>query len=185
MNSLDRDQRLAGLGALGILVSLFMPWYGIAVLICQRRQVPAVARTGWGSFSLIELALVLTAGAAIALLVARMQSRRIKVPLRDGTLLGLAGVWSALLVVERWFDRPGDVCGTGFSLKYGIFVAFAGAIALAIGGIRHRRAERGPADVPAPPLAPTEAVPTEALPTELLPPEPPTAAGSGETPGGR
>jgi hypothetical protein len=180
MDSLDRDQRLAGLGAIGILLSLFMPWYGIAVLICNRRQVPAVTRTGWGSFSLIELALVLTAGAAIVLLLARMQSRPLKVPLRDGTMLGIAGVWSALLVAERWFDRPGDVCGTGFSLKYGIFVAFAGAIALALGGIRHRRRERGPADVAVPPLEPTEP-----LPTEVLPAEGPRAAESGETPDGR
>jgi hypothetical protein len=172
VDSLDRDQRLAGLGALGVLVSLVMPWYGIAVLICGRRQVPGVSQTGWSAFSLVELALVLTAAAALALLAARMQSRRLKLPLRDGTLLGLAGIWSSLLVVERWFDRPEDVCGTGFGLKYGIFVAFAGGVVLALGGLRHRRVERGPADVPPPELAATEKLP-------------PTAPGSGGTPAGR
>ena len=53
----------------------------------------------------------------------------------------IAGAWAAILVGYRMVDRPefGLVGADRTGLRYGIFVALAGAGLLVIGGLRKRR----------------------------------------------
>lgn len=96
----------------------------------------------FGPFSLVEAAVILTAGGVLALLRARAEGRRFHLPLGDGTvILGAAG-WAALLIVTRLFDRP---------LGQNV-LALACAGLLAAAGLRERAIR--PADDVAPP-APT------------------------------
>jgi hypothetical protein len=63
-------------------------------------------------------------------------------------MLFAAGAWAAAIVVYRMVDRPEldfEVVvrvKRDYDLRYGIFVALAGALLIAIAGLRARRTER-------------------------------------------
>ncbi|MBN1530945.1 MAG: hypothetical protein JW895_17920 [Thermoleophilaceae bacterium] len=113
--ALNPEQRVAAVGALLLLVSTF------------------------GPFSFVELAEVLIALAVLALLRARALGKRFHLPLGDGTAIAAAGVWAAVLIVVRLFDRP-----LGQNL-----LALACCAILAGAGLRER-AKRPADDVAAP-----------------------------------
>jgi hypothetical protein len=129
-------ERLAGLGALVCLGALLLPWY--------RAPILGLVKTGLGAFSFAEAALLITAGSALALLMQVARGRRPPLPLHEGTLLAIAGTWSAAIVVFLMFDRPTfRLAGfdQDYSLAYGIFVALGGAVVLVVAGLRIRRIE--------------------------------------------
>jgi hypothetical protein len=117
VRALNPEQRIAAVGAVLLLVSTF------------------------GPFSFVEAAEVLIAFAVLALLRARAQGRRFHLPLGDGTVIAAAGLWAALLIVARLFDRP-----LGQNL-----LALACTAILAFAGLRER-AKRPPDDLPAEPV---------------------------------
>ena len=136
---LNLEQRVAGVGALLLIVSTF------------------------GPFSFVEAAIVLTAGAVLALLKKRADGRRFHLPFGDGTVIFAAGLWSALLILVRVFDRP-----LGQSV-----LALACAAILAGAGARER-AKRPADDVPASPEAATARQPPDAATERLAPEDAPT-----------
>jgi len=79
---LDFEQRVAGVGALLLIVSTF------------------------GPFSFVEAAIVLVGLAVLLLLKKRADGRSFHLPFGDGAVIMAAGAWSALLIVIRLFDRP-------------------------------------------------------------------------------
>jgi len=114
---------------------MLFPWYGI-------QFGPGLSQTGFDSFGLGQLALLVTAGAALFLLARSAGGYRPPRPLRAGGLLALAGAWAAVLIGDLMIDRPDEISGhTHIHLRYGAFVAMAGAVALLVGGLRLRRAE--------------------------------------------
>ena len=115
--ALNPEQRVAAVGALLLLVSTF------------------------GPFSFVEAAEVLLALAVLALLRARALGRRFHLPLGDGTAIAAAGLWAAILIVVRLFDRP-----LGQNL-----LALACCAILAAAGIRER-AKRPADDLAAEPV---------------------------------
>ena len=78
----DFEQRVAGVGALLLVVSTF------------------------GPFSFVEGAIVLVALAVLLLLKKRADGRRFHLPFGDGAVIMAAGAWSGLLIVIRLLDRP-------------------------------------------------------------------------------
>jgi hypothetical protein len=75
------EQKVAGVGALLLIVSTF------------------------GPFSFVEAAEVLVALGVLALVGARGEGRRFHLPFGDGTVVMAAGVWAGILIVIRLFDR--------------------------------------------------------------------------------
>ncbi|MGH2963742.1 MAG: hypothetical protein ACRDL3_16340 [Solirubrobacterales bacterium] len=136
LSRLAAHDRLAIAGAAIVLVSLFLPWYGIAL-------GGGLVKTAIGSFGLIEAALVLTVGAAAALIMICSRGYSLPRPLHEGTLLVAAGAWAAALIGYRMLERPEfEFAGiTRPGLRYGIFVAAIGAALLIVGGLRKRREE--------------------------------------------
>jgi hypothetical protein len=131
--SLEPPARLAAIGALLVPGSMLFPWYGI-------QFGPGLSQTGFDSFGLGELALVLTAGAALILIARSGAGYRPPRPLSEGALLTLAGAWAVLLILYLIIDRPNEISGhTHIHLRYGIFVAMGGAVAMIVGGLRLRR----------------------------------------------
>ena len=131
-------QQLAAVGALVILGSLVLPWYGLK-LIAQLSQ------TGLDSFGWGHAALVLTAGSVLFLLSVSARGYRLPRPLAEGPLLILAGAWCAILVVYLILDRPNNFDPLKVTLRFGIFVPFIGAAAMVLGGLgvsRIHRSER-------------------------------------------
>ncbi|MEK6272272.1 MAG: hypothetical protein AABM42_06450 [Actinomycetota bacterium] len=138
--SLPPPARLAALGALAVPGSMLFPWYGIEFS-------SGLSHTGLDSFGLGQLALLLTVGAALYLIVRCASEYELPRPLREGSLLAVAGAWSAVLVGYLMLDRPDSISADSISvhtdihLRYGIFVALGGSLALLLGGLRLRRDE--------------------------------------------
>jgi hypothetical protein len=137
--SLDDAQRLAVIGALIVVGSLFLPWYGIRI------GGGDLVKTGFGAFSVVEAALLITVGAALLLVYEVGRGRRLPAPLREGTLISACAVWAALLVFYRTIDRP-ELPLEGkereLGARYGVLIALAGAAIMFVAGARRRRHER-------------------------------------------
>ena len=143
---LDGDQRLAGLTALALLATMFLPWYQKSVAV--GRNLANDNLSAFGVFTFVEAAVFLVALGVFLLLFARGERRGFHLPGGDGTVILAAGVWAGLLLLWRVFDRP-DVEGQGatIGITWGFFFAFLAAAALAAIGWKLRAAAR-----PEPPL---------------------------------
>jgi hypothetical protein len=122
------------------------------------QRVAAVAATlvivsTLGPFSFVEAAEVLAAGAVLVLLRMRAERREFHLPLGDGTAIAGAGLWCAVLITTRMFDRP-----PGQTV-----LALVCALLLAAAGVRER-AKRAADDLPDPVESPTAVLPREATP---------------------
>jgi hypothetical protein len=140
---------------------MFLPWYGKSVTEAIRGSLHAAGYTlsAFGSFSFVEAAVLLVATSVLVLLFARGERRAFHLPGGDGGVIFAAGVWTGLLIFYRMLDKPRTTgtaqLTTTIGLQWGIFVAMAGAIALAYAGTRMRAARRPePAPIEDPTLRP-------------------------------
>jgi hypothetical protein len=148
--ALTPDQRLA-CGASGALfVTMFLPWYQQNAVVNAPRTAPLQSRNldAFQVFSFVEAAVLLVALAILYLLFARGERRTFQLPGGDGGVVFAAGIWAALLLVLRLFDKPGistHGVAANVGIQWGIFFALAAAGLLAASGSR-MRAGRSPGD---------------------------------------
>lgn len=120
----------------------------------------------FGPFSFVEAAEILIGAGVLALLRARGLGKRFHLPFGDGTAILASGIWAALLIVVRLFDRP---------LGQNMLALVCAAILFLAGAAE--RAKRPPDDIPAD--APTEPPgpqpQVESEPAEPEPGRPPPA----------
>jgi len=166
--TLTPDGRLAAIASLALFLSMFLPWYQV-----QGRAV-SDSVSAFGAFSFVEAAVLLVAFAVLALLFARSEHATFHLPGGDGSVVMAAGLWVAVLLVWRLFDKP-DAADALVGVEWGIFFALAAAGLLAYAGSRMRRAQRPPAPLRVRPRIPTEVPPPPpgTTVTQVLPPERP------------
>lgn len=118
---LDAGAAVAALGAVLLLVSLFLDWYGD----------DEEGLTAWTLFEVLDLLL-----AAIALWTIATFLRRsgVEPRLPDGPLVAL-GAAALLLTVSQMVDEPPAVSFTELDLKLGAWLALAGAAILLAGAL--------------------------------------------------
>jgi hypothetical protein len=120
------------MGAIAIAASMLLPWYGIPF-------TNGLSVTGFDSFNFSHAALLLTAGAAVYLVVREASGRTLPRPLRPAELVAVAGTWAALLCFFLIADRPDRLGGSAeVQVRYGIYVAIGGSLAIVVGGLRMR-----------------------------------------------
>jgi hypothetical protein len=171
--ALAPEQRLAGATAVALFVTMLLPWYQQNAVVNTPRAAPLQSRNlnAFQVFSFVEAAVLLVAVAVIYLLYARAEGREFHLPGSDGAVVMAAGLWTALLLVFRLFDKPGisshGIAGN-VGVQWGIFFALAAAGLMAYAGSRMRGAAR-----PEPPLRrdPAEAAAARGRPRR--PPAPP------------
>ncbi len=150
--ALDRDRRLAAIAAIALFVTMFLPWYQQNAVVTAAKNQPLISRNlnAFGVFSFVEAAVLLVAVAVLVLLYMRADGRRFQLPGGDGAVVLAAGLWSALLLILRLFDKPGITqhgVAANVGIQWGIFFALAAAGLLAYAGSRMRAGQR-----PEPPL---------------------------------
>jgi hypothetical protein len=139
LRRLRADESLALAGVAIILGSLVLPWFGVPLQ-------GDLVQTGFGGFGFAEAALVLTAAATLLLLVRAGDGWIPPRPVREWGLLVAAGAWAIVIVVVRMIDRPSfdlDIIDVHqrYGLRYGIFIALAGAALILVSGLRVRSRE--------------------------------------------
>jgi hypothetical protein len=189
--ALGSDQQLAGLAALALLLSMFLPWYEKSVVDPDSDRFVSDTVSAFGTVSFVEAAVFLVAAGVLVLLFTRAEGSEFELPGGDGTVILAGGVWATLLIFWRVFDRP-DVAGDASTvgIQWGFFVAFVAAGALASAGWRMRQHERAarrpprrerPRDPdPRPDPEPDPTPPTQRQPARRPPDEEPTARHSAD-----
>jgi len=191
---LAREQRVAAVAALVLLLTLFLPWYQKSVFDEKQGKFVPDALTGFGSADFVMASVVLVAFGVLGLLWARGEERGFHLPFGDGIVIMVAGAWAGVLIFYRVLDHP-DVSGAGatIGIQWGVFVAFLAAAFLVYAGYRIHAAHRAEPplpeageDRPAAPTGPTVAVdipprrrgerPRRNIPTEVPPPPLPDEA---------
>jgi hypothetical protein len=150
---LPSERRLAAIAAVGLFVTLFLPWYQETVVASGQKnlQTASTSLTGWGAFSFVEAAVLLVAVGVLVLLIQRAEGRAFHVPGGDGFVVMAAGGWTCVLIVWRIFDKQGSsnhgAFATASGIEWGIFVSLAVAALLTYSGNLIRAAHQ-----PEPPL---------------------------------
>jgi hypothetical protein len=175
---------MASFAALGLFLTMLLPWYQQNGFSGPHSQPSSNDLNAFAVFSFVEAAVLLVAVGVLGLLFARAERHTFHLPGGDGTVIMGAGLWAALLLVWRLFDKPG-ITGRGVAanvgIQWGIFFALAAAGALAYAGgrmrratqrrepplVAHRERPRPPAETPPPPGTTV---------TRVLPPERPRRA---------
>jgi hypothetical protein len=150
--ALQPEQRLAGGAAVALFVTMLLPWYQQNAVVNAPRAAPLQSRNlnAFQVFSFVEAAVLLVAIAVVYLLYARAEGREFHLPGSDGAVVMAAGLWTALLLVIRLFDKPGITShgiAANVGVQWGIFFALGAAGLLTYAGSRMRAARR-----PEPPL---------------------------------
>jgi hypothetical protein len=200
LSRLGRGQLVAAIGGLLLLVSLFfLEWYDIGANVETGFGTVEVSGEfgAWdrqGFLGTLANLVILAAGlAAVALAVLTAMSRTVALPVAASALTAALGIAASVFVFLRMLFQPGP---NGLvDLKFNIFLALFGAIAVAVGGwqgmqeegtsfgeARDDLQERFGRETEARPRpAPRQAPPTEAdAPGTTAPPPP--ADGPTETP---
>jgi hypothetical protein len=151
--ALEPEQRLAGLAALGLFASMFLPWYSKTdtFVVHSAAKATATSLSAFQAFSFVEAAVLLVSAGVLTMLFARGEGRVFQLPGGDGLVVLVAGGWSALLIFYRLLDKPGlqgnERVTATVGVEWGIFIALLLALGLAYAGARIRALER-----PEPPL---------------------------------
>ncbi len=140
------EQRLVAIAAVALLLTMFLPWYGLQSVNHRSGQIYSHDINAFGDLSFVEAAIFLVAAGVIAIVLARGDGREFQLPGGDGVIVLIAGCWAALLIFFRVFSRPPGG-GEPVGIEWGFFLAFVAAGALAYAGWRMRAGER-----PEPPL---------------------------------
>jgi len=141
-SSLSGEQRLVAVAALGLFLTMFLPWYSTSFPLpvgkTGIRLAAAVdSKKAIEAFTFVEAAVLLVAISVLLLLKARADGKAFHLPGGDGTVITAAGGWTCVLIIWRLFDKP-HLGAAVVGLKWGIFAALAVAGMLTYAGLRLR-----------------------------------------------
>ena len=169
--ALEREQHLAALAAVGLFISMFLPWYSKANNFVEHGAIKGTqtSLSAFQAFSFVEAAVLLVSAGVLSMLFARGEGRDFELPGGDGLIVTVAGGWAALLIFYRLLDKPGLQASQRITatvgVEWGIFIALLLALGLLYAGQRMRAEARHPPRV---------------RDRSRAKPPPPEAAGDGE-----
>jgi hypothetical protein len=151
--AMEPEQRLAAGASLGLVISMFLPWYSKTVVFASSSHATRTSLNAFQAFSFVEAAVLLVSAGVLTALVARVEQRNFQLPGSDGATVVVAGTWTALLIFYRLLDKPGlqssaRTASIDVGVEWGIFIALLLAIGLAYAGTRMRGAQRASAHAP-------------------------------------
>jgi len=133
LRRLRAGEIVAGLGALALLVALFLDWF----------ETPDSGgrETGWASLGWLALVpLVVTIALALALVVATIAERTPALPLALGVMTVPSALLAVLAIVVRLIAQPGP--NAEVTVRWPAYLGLAAAIAILAGAWRALADER-------------------------------------------
>ena len=147
-----RAEPVAGVGGALLLIALFLPWYGL-------QDIAAVHVNAWQAFSITDVLLALIALPAIAVPIVSRTAEGPAKPIDAAVIASATGRLAVLLVAYKLLNPPGP--NELVELRYGGWLALAGALVARIGSLLTMRDESTPGAV-APDIQRRPAPPTRA-----------------------
>jgi hypothetical protein len=120
LRRLRAGEWIAALSGVVLLVSLFLPWYGVG-----RDDA-----SGWEALAAVDIALALVAAFAVSLLVVTAAQPVPAVPVALSAILTPVGLIGVVLVLIRLANLPDGFDGR----ELGVWLGLAGAIGTVAGG---------------------------------------------------
>ena len=157
LSRLRPGELIAAAGGAGLLVVMFLGWYAMSGVTQVGGRVVEVSAgfSAWQRFTATDILLALAALAAIGLAGLTASRRSPALPVAGAVVATGFGILATLLVFYRIVNQPGP--NEIIEVKFGAFLGFVCALAIAVGGMLAMRDETGedapmPTDVrPAPP----------------------------------
>ena len=140
MKRLRHGEWLAAAAAVAIVVTLTLPWYG------ARAREDTV--TGFESFAVIDILLLIAAAVGLALAVLQATRTSPAWPVAFGVLTVTAGLIATLLVVYRLINEPGP--DDFIDVRAGAWLGLAAVVGLTAGGWLSIADESAPGQPPQP-----------------------------------
>ena len=132
LRRLRTGEIVAGVGALALLVSLFLDWFA---------QDPRLQRSGWDALGWLTLVpLVVTIVLAMALVIATVAERTPALPLAIGVMTVPWSLLAVLAILARLVAQPGPDAVVG--VRVGAWIGLAGVLAILVGAWRALADER-------------------------------------------
>jgi hypothetical protein len=139
-----RAEPLAGLGGLVLLVALFLPWSGVAIVTRGSAGSDGVNwlsdANGWQALAIVDVLLALLALLALAVPAKSLHTSGPANPIAAAVLASALGWIAIVLVGIELVSSP--VAGVG--LRYGAWIALAGAVLAWVGSCLSLRDESTP-----------------------------------------
>jgi hypothetical protein len=150
----QRADLLAGIAGVVLLLSMFLPWFGLSEAAEQALQEaeevteqfqgepldePDVTENAWQAFTLVDLILLLAALGGIRAGVAAVARQAGRSPIGATAVTTGLGAVATLLILYRVINPIGEA-----GREYGIFIGLIAAIGIAAGGwLSLEQGERG------------------------------------------
>jgi hypothetical protein len=202
LSKLRTGQMVAAIGGVVLLIALlFLNWYGVGGSVDTPFGDISVgadfgAWDGQEFLGTIANLIILAAGiAAVGLALLTATSRTVALPVAASALTAGLGIAAVVMVVMRILFQPGP--NEVVDLKFGIFIALIGALAVAYGGWQSMQEEgttfgeardqlqsRGGTDRPVSQPRPSDPSAGPSAPGSTPPPPPPPASGGGPSAAG-
>jgi hypothetical protein len=141
---LRRSDRIVGLGAVALLVFLFVfKWYGVSSSSSVGGASFSASDNGWHTFTNSRWLWLVTIVVALAVVWAKAAQRELTLPVQPGVLVAGLGALSTIFILYRIIDHPTagaseTVAGVHISLsagiKIGIWLGLIAAGAITYGG---------------------------------------------------
>jgi hypothetical protein len=144
---------VAAVGGVGLAASLFLPWYEPTVGVDLEHDI-GPELTGFESFSVLDLYLVIVALLPLALALLQATRRSPTLPVGAAVLTVLVGAVATLLVSYRIVNQPGP--NEFVEVRPWAWLGLLATVAIAVGGWESLRNEhvRGAETGPEPELRP-------------------------------
>lgn len=148
ISELTLGEKLVGGGAIVLLISLFLPWYGFSSSSIGGSFSQNISlMSGSGGIAFLVLAACVVAVGAIVLRMLNIVDISDQGVPEATVVLGAAGI-GALLVIWKFLSMPsggyssGDFGSAGYGRGYGAYVAIVATVALVAGALMKFQQER-------------------------------------------
>ncbi len=150
INRLSMGDKIAGASAIALLLIMtIFKWFGLEVESSVAGFGVSDSLNAWKSFSFIDIILLITALAALAMVYLHASSTRVDLPVSISVIVTALGALSVLLILFRILSPPDfetggvDVAGVDISntREIGAFLGLLAAAALTYGGFRAMQEE--------------------------------------------
>jgi hypothetical protein len=205
LNRLRQGEQIAAIAAIVLILDMFIfKWFGLKAsgsTPLGNFSAEGGTKNAFGSFSFIDIILLITVLAALGLAYLRASDSDVDLPVAASVVVTILGGLSTLLILFRIISPPDlgvDVSGIDTTRKIGVWIGLIAAGALTYGGYLAMQEEgtsfQGTADrfggggggfgdePPAPPPPGGEPAPPPSTEPPSAPPPPPPPPPSGGAP---
>jgi hypothetical protein len=128
LNKISKNDWIVVAGAVLMFIGVTGPWYGVSASFLGQTII-SVSVNGWHFSYLGWLTTILCVAAGVLVLLKALPSVKMQLPVPEPLAVMAAGAVSGLIVIIRLIAKP-----SGSGLRWGIFVALIGAVAVLVGG---------------------------------------------------